>query len=99
MADKKITLIVKIKAKKGMEEAVKKELLSLLPLSRSEPGCIHYDLHQATNDKSVFYFYESWKSQKDLDEHMQKPYLKALHEIAAKLFDGPVDGTYVDIIG
>ena len=99
MAEKKVTLIVKIKAKKGMEEAVKKELLSLLPLSRSEPGCLHYDLHQAVDDKSLFFFYESWKSQKALDEHMEKPYLKALIEKADKIFEGPIDGVPVDIIG
>ena len=99
MAEKKVTLIVKIKAKKGMEEAVKKELLSLLSLSRSESGCLHYDLHQATDDKSVFVFYETWKSQKDLDDHCQKPYLVALGAKAEKLFDGPMDVIEVDKIG
>ena len=77
MSDKSITVIAQIKVKEGMEEKIRGELLKLIEPSRSEPGCIVYDLYQSADSKSLFMFYECWKSKRDLDEHLQKPYTKA----------------------
>ena len=53
--------------------------------TRSEEGCINYDLHQSKEDLSRFMFYENWKSQEDLDKHLQMPYLTAFREKAGDL--------------
>jgi quinol monooxygenase YgiN len=89
MADKKVTVLARIKAKKGMEEEVKKELLSLIGPTRSEKGCINYDLHQSVEDKSLFMFYENWKSKRDLDEHLKMPYMKSHMEKASEILVEP----------
>ena len=80
MSDKSITVIAQIKVKEGMEEKMEGELLKLIEPSRSESGCIVYDLYQSSDDKQTFMFYECWKSKRDLDEHLQKPYTKAFIE-------------------
>jgi quinol monooxygenase YgiN len=64
MAEKKLTILAKVKAKKGLEEAVKQEGLAMLAPTRKEAGCISYDFHQNSKDKSLFLFYENWASQK-----------------------------------
>ena len=98
MENKKITLVALAKAKKGMEEAVKEELLSLVKPTRSEPGCINYDLHQAIDDKSIFIFYENWKSKEDLDKHIGMPHLKAFLEKADNLLAKPLEVTLLEMI-
>ena len=42
MTDKKITVAAQIRAKDGMEETLKRELVKLVGPTRSEKGCINY---------------------------------------------------------
>ena len=86
-----ITLIALVKAKEGMEETVKQELLSLVKPTRSEPGCISYNLHQATDVKSLFVFYEHWKTMEDLEKHLEMPHLKAFTQKADSLLTKPME--------
>ena len=90
---KKITVLALCKAKPGLEEEVKRELMALQGPTRSEEGCINYDLHQSQEDPSRFMFYENWKSQEDLDKHLQRPYLKAFQEKAGDLLTEPTNIT------
>jgi quinol monooxygenase YgiN len=88
-----ITVVSRIKAKAGMEEELKKELMALINPTRSEEGCINYDLHQSTDNKSLFLFYENWTSKDALDEHMNKPHLDAFKKKDRKLIAEPLDVT------
>jgi len=89
MAQQKITVVAQIRAKEGMEEKVKQELLGLVGPTRSEKGCIKYDLHQSADKKSLFMFYENWASKEDLDEHARAPHMKAHMQKARELFAEP----------
>ncbi len=78
----KITVAAKIVAKKNSIEAVKSELLRLIPPTRQENGCIEYNLHQDNSDPAVFLFYETWESAAAIEKHINtdhyKAYVKAL---------------------
>ena len=89
MTDKKITVVAQIRAKDGMEETVKQELVALVGPTRSEEGCINYELHHSVENKSLFMFYEKWASKKGLDEHMHMPHMKAHMKRAGDLFAEP----------
>jgi quinol monooxygenase YgiN len=93
MADKKVTVVARIKAKKGMEETVNQELMALVAPTRSEKGCINYDLHRSIDDRSVFMFYENWVSKEDLDKHLAMPYMKSHMEKAREMLAGPAEIT------
>ena len=90
MADQ-ITVIARIKAKAGLEETVRNEVLALVEPTRSESGCINYDLHQSLDDPSVFVLYENWVSKEALDEHLAMPYLEAFKAKADQLLAEPLD--------
>ncbi len=90
---KEVTVLALLKAKPGLEEEVKRELMALQGPTRSEEGCINYDLHQSKEDPSCFMFYENWKSQEDLDKHLQMPYLTAFREKAGDLLAEPTSIT------
>ena len=98
MANNNIIVIAELKAREGSEQKVSEELKNLIAPSRSEPGCMTYNLHQSADNKSLFMFYECWKSKKDFDEHLQKPYLKALFEKADDLLAEPVKLTIWNLV-
>jgi quinol monooxygenase YgiN len=98
VANKKVTIVARMKAKDGMEETVRKELMSLVPQTRSEEGCISYDLHQDAANKSLFMFYENWRSKEDLDKHFEMPYLKAFLSKVADVLSEPPDITFWEMI-
>ena len=91
MADQKVTVLARVKAKPGMEDKVRETIMALVGPTRKEPGCINYDLHQSLDDKSVFMLYENWVSKKDLDEHLAMPYLKDFVAKADEILAGPLD--------
>ena len=90
MSDSNLTVIAQIKVKEGMEGNVREELFKLMAPTRSEPGCIVYDLYQSTDDKQTFMFYECWMSKRDLDEHLQKPHIKAFMDKAGGMLEEPL---------
>ncbi len=76
MADKPVTVLATIKAKPGLEQQVREAVMALVEPTRKEPGCINYDLHQSLDDEATLMLYENWTSKKDLDEHLNMPYMK-----------------------
>lgn len=94
----KVTVVARIKAKAGMEEQVKSALLALVAPSRSDAGCVGYDLHQSMDDKSLFLFYENWASKADLDAHIGKPHLKAFLDKAEAILAEPVQITLWEMV-
>lgn len=94
-----LTVLARIKAKAGREEDVLREILSLIEPTRSEDGCITYDLHRAQEDRALFCLYENWRSRRDLDEHLATPYLQAFLGKAQDLLAEPVDLSFWSKIG
>jgi quinol monooxygenase YgiN len=99
MSDNRVTIMARMKAKEGMEDKMKEELLSMVGPTRSEPGCINYDLHQSAEDKSLFFFYENWADKKDLEKHAKMPYFKAFMGKARDLLAEPAEITFWRMIG
>jgi quinol monooxygenase YgiN len=98
MAEKKLTVVARIKAKRGMEKTVQDALMALVTPTRNEPGCLNYDLHQSRDDKGVFLFYENWVTKKDLDEHLAMPYLKHFLGKADQILAEPVEITLWEMV-
>jgi len=91
MSNNNVTVIAQVKVKECVEKKVRDELMKLVTPTRSEPGCIVYDLYQDADSDAHFMFYECWKSKKDLDEHLQKPYIKAFIEKADEMLEEPMN--------
>jgi len=60
-----VTVLVLSKAKPGMEERVRQEILSVVKRALQEPTCIHIYLHQDMNDSTNFMLYENWTDKED----------------------------------
>lgn len=89
----RITVIARFKAKKGSEGELKEILLSLIGPSRSDEGCINYDLHQAIDDPTVFVFHENWESRELLNKHSTAPHLQQSRSKRKELLAEPPEVT------
>jgi quinol monooxygenase YgiN len=90
MSMKQVTVLATIKAKKGLEETVRNEVLALVAPTRAEAGCLNYDLHQSSDDPATLMLYENWVSKEDLDKHLAMPYLQAFLGKVPELLAEPV---------
>lgn len=71
-----LTIVANIKAKSDKVDLVKTELLKLIAMTRSEQGCINYDLHQNNDNPAQFIFYENWETRELWQAHMANDHLK-----------------------
>jgi quinol monooxygenase YgiN len=80
--NEQLSLMAQLFIKPKFVDKSHKEMLSLIPLTHLEPGCINYDMHvnldmdtMAPNPTKVM-FYENWYNYKIWNtEHMKAPYL------------------------
>lgn len=89
----KLTVVVRLRARAGMEDRVRQELVALLEPTRREEGCINFDLHQAVDDPGLFLVYENWMGEDDLARHFEMPYLRAWVAKADDLLAEPMELT------
>jgi quinol monooxygenase YgiN len=69
-----VALVVMMHAKPGQELLLQAELTALVRPTRSEEGCVLYDLHRSTDVPSDFLFYEIWASREAHAAHKQTPH-------------------------
>lgn len=82
-----LTIVANIHAKQDKIELVKKALQNLIGPTRSEAGCIQYDLHQDNENPAHFMFYEIWESRALWQTHMNAPHLA----VYAAATEGAID--------
>ncbi len=73
----KLTIVAHITAKPDSVAMVKAELENLVGITRTEEGCLQYDLHQDNEDPAHFLFYENWESRDLWQAHMNSAHIKA----------------------
>jgi quinol monooxygenase YgiN/quercetin dioxygenase-like cupin family protein len=75
-----LTAVTFIQGKPGSEDQVKRELLTLTPPTRAEPGNLGYDLYQSVDQPGEFMRIEVWRNAGALELHKASPYLRASFE-------------------
>jgi quinol monooxygenase YgiN/quercetin dioxygenase-like cupin family protein len=75
-----LTAVTFIHGIEGQEDELKEHLLSLEAPTKTEPGCLAYDLYQSSDHKNEFMRFEVWRDLRALEAHKQTPHLKASFE-------------------
>jgi quinol monooxygenase YgiN len=70
-----LTIVANIKANTDKIDLVKAALLKLIEITRTEKGCINYDLHQDNENPAHFMFYENWQTRELWQTHMANQHL------------------------
>ncbi|MBW0368009.1 putative quinol monooxygenase [Ensifer adhaerens] len=86
-----VSLIATLTARPETQEELFRLLVDQVEPTRAEHGCIDYNLHVDAIDPCVFAFYENWKSQADLDAHMEMQHLKPMLSQIDRLLASPID--------
>ena len=81
-----VTVVATLRARPGQEAAVREALLALVPITRHEPGCLNYDLHQSPDHPGHFLFHETWETKQHLDLHLARPHIQEVLARADELF-------------
>ncbi len=83
-----LPVVAVLVAKAGQEETVRSALSALVAPTRGEEGCLTYELYESGSAPGTFVTVESWRSQADLDAHLQTPHVQAALGAAGDALDG-----------
>jgi quinol monooxygenase YgiN len=86
-----LRVVAHLRAKSDKIEETKAALKSLIQPTRSETGCIVYELMQNDADPTDFTFVEEWSGNDALDEHLQTDHIQLVVARAEELFAAPPD--------
>lgn len=90
MSGAPLTLSAVIRVREGCEEQFLVAAEAVVLATRVEPGCVEYVLHRHDGEPGTFAFYEIWRSDEDLDAHMQTPHIAAFIAAIEPLLDGEI---------
>jgi quinol monooxygenase YgiN len=93
-----LTVIATLRAKPGKEAELKDYLTTLVGYTRTEMGCVSYDLNQQQDDPSLFVMVEYWTGRSALDQHFAMPYMQEFAENVPALLAAPVSMQLLDMI-
>ena len=82
-----LTVIAYMRAASGKRDELREALEALIEPTRKEKGYVNYDMHQGVQDPDMFFFYENWESDADLDAHLAAPHLTAFAARIPELLD------------
>ncbi len=82
-SNKHVFVFAKITPKKEFFFAAKNELIGMLEATRSETGCIQFELHHSECGQYL-YLYEEWIDKGSLENHHKEDHTK----IVAAKFEG-----------
>ncbi|WP_244915075.1 putative quinol monooxygenase [Rhizobium sullae] len=83
-------VVAEVRAKPGMEDALREATLPLVPQVRSEPNNLLYFLHENREAPGHFIFYEIFASRADFEAHNATPHVQTWFARLPELADGGV---------
>ncbi|MGX5834694.1 putative quinol monooxygenase [Aeromonas piscicola] len=90
MSEDKLVSIAVLKARAGMREPLRRELLKLVVPTRREPGNLDYVLFELRDEPGTFYMREAFVNQAALDVHCATDYFQAFANQADALLAEPL---------
>ena len=77
MAASTIRVVAHLRAREGLDKAVKAALSALVEATRGAAGCLRYELLEGAQDPTDFVALEEWTSTEALDAHMRTAHVQA----------------------
>ena len=86
-----IYVVVKLQARAGKEETLRKAIEGLVEPTKKEKGCRRYSLLQDRQNPAVLGILEEWETEADLNTHLALPHLQKLFSQLPELLAAPPD--------
>jgi quinol monooxygenase YgiN len=91
MPENTIRVVARITALPDKVDEVRSLLEKLIEPTRSEAGCLSYELLQNKNDPTDFTFVEEWSNDQTLDAHLGNELIQSTIAGTATLLAAPPD--------
>ena len=85
MSESNVRVVARVVARPDKVDELREVLLGLLGPTRSEAGCIQYDLLQNATDPTDFTFVEEWTSFSALEAHLGSDHLQQAISVFSEL--------------
>ena len=72
-----LSVVAVLVAKDGQEDLVRRALTALVAPTLAEEGCLGYELFESAAAPGTFVTQERWRTQGDLDAHLQTEHVQA----------------------
>lgn len=82
-----LTIVAKVTAKEEKIEDLQRELKLLTLNSRTEKGCMGYDMFQDLEDPKHFMLVETWESKKLWQEHLNHQNLNSFKKLTENFIE------------
>jgi quinol monooxygenase YgiN len=86
-------ILVRFRAKAGQDRQFAKQILSVVPATRSEPGNRQFEFYVDQDDPLNFMLYEEFVDEAALQVHRERPEMVANLAAVKPMFDGAPDAT------
>jgi quinol monooxygenase YgiN len=87
-------ILVRFRAKAGQNRPFAKQMLSVVPATRSEPGNRQFEFYVDQDDPLNFMLYEEFVDETALQTHRERPEMAANLAAIKPLLDGAPDATF-----
>lgn len=78
------TVMIAGKAKYGMEEYIRRNLIDMMHASRQQRGCIIYNIHESIKNPGEFMVYMVWEDEAAFERHNKRPEMQEFREKLAE---------------
>src|SRR5438094_10619299 len=93
-----LTVIATLRARPGKEAELQDYLTTLAGYTRTEMGCVSYDLNQLQGDPGQFVMVEYWTGRSAFDQHLSMPYMQEFAAQMPHLLAAPLTMQLFDMI-
>lgn len=97
--DAELVVIARFHARQGNEYAVADAILSNLPPSREEPGCLSIQAFRSKRDPLLFFIQSRWRDEAAFELHAEMPHTVRFLKRVETLIDHPLDITRTERFG
>lgn len=99
ISDEAYAVVADVRAKPGMEDALRAATVPLVAQVRSEPNNRLYFLHEDRETPGHFIFYEIFATRADFEAHNQTPHVQGWFAQLSNFADGGVTVRRMQILG
>lgn len=76
MSQGTLRVIARLVARPGKEDALRSVLTGLIAPTRTEPGCISYEMLESKENSREFTFVEEWRDEAALEAHFATDHIQ-----------------------
>jgi quinol monooxygenase YgiN len=88
-----VHVVAELVAQPGQEAAMRQLLTPFALQSRTEPGCLHYDLYEDAAAPGRFLTVEVWADKASIEAHMATPQIQAALPVLGPMLAKPFTQT------